>query len=494
MSPAARRRLEAVPEGPRRAIIYIRVSETGDRGDDLTSPELQERAARDYCTRRGYAVVAVLTDIDRSGRYWSRRQVEQAVQTVERGDADVIVCWRWSRFTRNLRDYVIQTARIEQAGGRLEAALEETDPATAAGLLQRDLFAILAQWESRKIGEQWRETFDRRHREGLGHSSIPRLGYRIVGKQHEPDPESRHLAVEVYRRYLAGDGGPQLATWLNQLGVRQPRSGHAWSPKTVRRYLDSGWAAGLLRVGDAYIEGAHEPVIDVATWRAFLRERDRRRDVPARLVAPVHALSGLVRCPGCRRAMRVKRLRPRRNPAQTPRNVMLSCETFGCERRGYVSARRAVDAVIAWLRPLVDDHDVSAAAQAADRASRAVAKVDRTQLEKEVVKIEQRMARLTVDLASGLVLPADYQAARDLLAQAKRDALAALAGAQQVADRPAPTRRRIKAVLDAWGEMDEVGRNRALRELVAWVDLVPQEHGRALIRPLGVWEVADQAT
>jgi site-specific DNA recombinase len=83
---------------------------------------------------------------------------------IEAGEADVIVVPRWSRFTRNLRDYVMQTARIESAGGRVESAQEETDPATSAGLLQRDLFAILAQWESRKIGEAWRETHQRRRR------------------------------------------------------------------------------------------------------------------------------------------------------------------------------------------------------------------------------------------------------------------------------------------------------------------------------------------
>lgn len=489
MSTASRRRLQPVPDSPARAIIYVRVSAVMGRGEDLTSPELQEQAARDYCTRRGYVVVAVLVDIDKSGRSWSKRQVEQAVQTIERGDADVIVCWRWSRFSRNLRDYVIQTARIEQAGGRLEAALEETDPATAAGLMQRDLFAVLAQWESRKIGEQWRETQDRRRRDGLGHTTYPRLGYRIVGKTLVPDEDTRHLPGELYKRYLAGDGAPQLAAWLNALGVRQPRSGERWAPKSVRRYLNSGWAAGLLRVGDTYIEGAHEPVVDERTWRAYLRERDSRRDQPARLVTPGHPLSGLVRCPGCQRAMRIKRMPARRNPAATRRRTMICCETFGCERRGYVSADRAVAAVLAWLRPIADDVDVSQAALAADRASRAVAKVDRRQLEAELVKIEQRMARLTVDLASGLVLPGDYQAARDLLAAARRDAKTALAGAERATERPAPTRRRIRRLLEVWDEIDDVGRNRGLREVVARVDLLPQPEGRALIRPLGTWEV-----
>src|ERR1700742_1126759 len=163
-----------------RAVLYGRVSAVMGRGEELTSPELQEHVVRNYCQRHAYEPVEWLCDVDLSGRSWSRRQTERAVRMIEAHEADVIVVPRWSRFTRNLRDYVMHTARVEAAGGRVESALEETDPATAAGLLQRDLFAILAQWESRKIGEQWKETHQRRLREGLPHRMAPRTGYRIV--------------------------------------------------------------------------------------------------------------------------------------------------------------------------------------------------------------------------------------------------------------------------------------------------------------------------
>jgi hypothetical protein len=59
-----------------RAILYGRVSAVMGRGDDLTSPELQEHVVRNYCSRRGYEPVEWLCDIDLSGASWSRRQVE----------------------------------------------------------------------------------------------------------------------------------------------------------------------------------------------------------------------------------------------------------------------------------------------------------------------------------------------------------------------------------------------------------------------------------
>ena len=209
--------------------MYGRVSAVMGRGEDLTSPELQEHVTRNYCARRGYDPVQWLCDVDLSGRSWSRRQVEQAVRMVEAHEVEVIVVPRWSRFTRNLRDYVMQTARVEAAGGRVESALEETDPATAAGLLQRDLFAILAQWESRKIGEQWKETHERRRREGLPHAMGPRLGYRIVKGRYRRHPTEGPIVTELYAHYLDGTGFVSLTHWLESQGIVSPRHGRRWS-------------------------------------------------------------------------------------------------------------------------------------------------------------------------------------------------------------------------------------------------------------------------
>ena len=94
----------STPKRPTRAVMYGRVSAVMGRGEDLTSPELQEHVIRNYCQRRGYEPVEWLCDVDQSGQSWSRRQTERAVRMIEAHEADVIVVPRWSRFTRNLRD------------------------------------------------------------------------------------------------------------------------------------------------------------------------------------------------------------------------------------------------------------------------------------------------------------------------------------------------------------------------------------------------------
>jgi len=449
----------------------------------------------DYAEQRGYVVVEWVEALDESASrsrspWWAR--LDAAVEKIEGGQADVILVWRLSRAARHRRRWAVAADRVDVAGGSIESATEQIDARTSTGRLARGMLAELAAWEADVKSEIWKETVERRRRVGLAHSTYPRLGYRIVDRAYVVDDDTTETAAGLYRRFIAGDGAVQLASWLNRSGVLQPRSGGRWEPKTVRRFLDSGFAAGKLRVGDSYIEGAHPAIIDERTWRAYLRAREARRTTPARLVTPSHALSGLVRCPGCDRALRVKRMPARagnHDRPGRPRRPMLSCETFGCERRGYVSADRAVRSVLDWLRPLAQDVDVSRAVLAAAAAQRAVAKTDRTRLRRKAAQIDTQLTRLTLDLTAGVVRPKEYTATRDALLAAQADVEAALAALESVTERPPPSPRRVARLLDAWGEMSDVGRNRALRELIARVDLVPQESGRALIRPLGTWEV-----
>src|SRR4051794_20155732 len=58
-----------------RAVAYVRV---GMARDGMISPELRMTAINEYCKRCGYRIVEVLKDLDLSGRFWQRRQVDQA--------------------------------------------------------------------------------------------------------------------------------------------------------------------------------------------------------------------------------------------------------------------------------------------------------------------------------------------------------------------------------------------------------------------------------
>jgi site-specific DNA recombinase len=438
------------------------------RGDDLTSPDLQEQAVRRYCARLGYDPVAWLCDIDMSGRSWSRRKVEQAVRMVEDGNARVIVVPRWSRFTRNLRDYVIQVARIEAAGGRLESALEEADPATAAGLLQRDLFAILAQWESRLRGEQWRETVQRRHRAGLHHSPKAQLGYRLIDRRYVPDRHEAPIVVELYARYLAGAGGTALTQWLESVGVHSRITGGRWTPGGLRNMMNSGFAAGLLRVGDSYLPGAHLPLITMPTWQAYLDEVHLREPFKRKQTAHFAPLADLVRCAGCHRLMHV-----RDDPRPKPRGglqqgyLYLCDSNRPCPNRACITRARLEKHVRQWLFELAEDLE---AGDTAGAEGEGVDRATETQLRQELARLEAALIRNRVDFAVG-----DYDATTrdkiaDMLHQRRGSTLRRLGEAQQKIRRRTLNPRSLRHTAATWDQTPAPRLNATLKQIIEYVE------------------------
>ncbi len=291
---AARKGLRAVTDAPRRAVIYLRQSTSRD---DSISLELQEIACRDYCDRMGYTVIEVCADPGISGRTWSKRpDVQRAMAAVEDGSADVIVLWKWSRLSRSRKDWALAADRVDIAGGRIESATEPIDTATASGRFARGVMTEYAAFQSEQIGETWEEVRQRRLSLGLPASGRLPYGWRWIKKVGmERHPDQAPVVVEMYRRYLGGDGSSAIARWLNATGVPGP-NGAPWTRARPLTVLDSPIHVGLIPYRGATYQGAHEAIIDEGTWKAYNSERARRREVGTKPRQSEHLLSMMMRC------------------------------------------------------------------------------------------------------------------------------------------------------------------------------------------------------
>lgn len=395
-----------------RAVIYVRQSIARDESVSL---ELQETACREHCKRHGYTVTQVLADPGISGRTWQRPGVKAALQAIESKQADVVVLWRWSRLSRSRLDWAVAVDRIESAGGRIESALEDVDVATSSGRFARGMLAEVAAFESERIGDGWREAQARRARAGLPHSGRPRFGYTYTpASGHAPDPDTAPILADLYTRYLAGETIGQLCAWLNSHSI-PTTTGGVWHLQTLRRVLDSDFAAGMIRYQGRSIPGAHPAIITPDTHARYREARARRAGTGKRERSP-YVLSGLVRCAECGGAMGVAtrsgreqwtciRSRDRRGAAPHP--------AF------HVTGALLHRAVRAWLERVADQINQAAnstplpavADPAARRARDTLARTDARLL---------TLARKNLD---GIITDAAYIALRDELG-ATRAALA----------------------------------------------------------------------
>jgi site-specific DNA recombinase len=276
------------------AIGYIRVSTWKE---EKISPELQRKTIKEWARRRNRVIVRWIEDLDKTGRNF-KRKIMEAIVSVERGEACEIAVWKYSRFGRSRHGVAINLARVERIGGQLESATEEVDATTAAGRFHRGMLFEVAAFESDRACEQWKETHEWRREHGLPAAGGQRAGYtwyRRIGPDGRPQ-EERYEPNDagpayggLFLRYVNGEGYMPLADWLNRNGYKNTR-GKSWTHESLRWYMDSGFAAGLLHVHRPdtcqgleepckkwahyiHIPGAHKPLIEDDMQKAQLEAR-----------------------------------------------------------------------------------------------------------------------------------------------------------------------------------------------------------------------------
>ncbi|MDQ1127610.1 site-specific DNA recombinase [Microbacterium sp. SORGH_AS 505] len=466
----------------RRAVLYLRQSTYREESISL---ELQESAGREYCARQGYDVIAVEADPGISGRTWQRPAVQRVMGMIDDGSADVVVLWRWSRLSRSRKDWALAADRADLAGGSIESATEPND-ATAAGRFARGVMTELAAFESERIGEQWKETHDRRRRLGLPSDGGERYGYEKRDGWYHPHPTHAPILAEMYRRYLRGEGFTRIVKWLNESG-HTTRRGGTWSRVTLTHLLDAGFGAGKIiqrpasqgkrdwRISEAtFHAGAQTPVITEAGWEAYVALR-MDAPKPASVVEPKYVLTGLIVCGDCGAPMHVGN--------QGLKDYKCSRASQFRDVPGMYMTRALVEQrVREWVEEIASDID-GAMERLAKQRQRQVVQLDNIgTLDRKIADLTDRMGRITVRWSSGDLPEAAYAAS---IQQLDAD-LAALKDRRR---RAAPVPRveidpqRVAADLASdWADLTVIERRNMLRALIHEVRIVkPVRQGT------GVW-------
>lgn len=446
-------RLAAVPRAHPKAVLYLRQSVTRD---DSISIELQETAGRDYCERQGYEIAAVEVDAGLSGRNWSKRPaVQRVMDMVDDGSADVIVLWKWSRLSRNRKDWAIAADRVDIAGGRIESATEPIDTATASGRFARGVMTEYAAFQSEQIGEQWQEVFARRTKLGLSPTGSMPWGWEKSGDTARISDENAATIRTMYRLYSEGRGLVHIANWLNDQGYKSKR-GNPWQFASVRGCLESPFHSGQIAYNGTLYPGSHEGIISPDDYERFM---DRRKDraVPVRPRKSAYLLSTLVVCHcGKKRVGNVSNRR------------MRSYVCTGVERH-HRKARicEPVDTLVNdWMMGLSVGAEVE----------RSSPKVDTRLLADRIERLKRGLTNLNVNLAMEQITPSEHEAARAAM-QAEISGLEVQqSSAAKVALNSAAVYLEGNAeLIRLWPVSSVADKQRLLRLLVKFVKIMPDD-------------------
>ncbi len=152
-----------------RCAIYTRVS-TRDQNADLQVDELRQFAAD-----RGFDVVGIYKDQGVSGKNTKRPEFSRMMSDARKGKFEVVLCWKFDRFSRSLRDLVNHLAEFKTLNVDFISKQDGQDTTTPGGKLLFHIFAAIAEFERSVIGERTSAGMQAAKRRGrvLGRKAVP---------------------------------------------------------------------------------------------------------------------------------------------------------------------------------------------------------------------------------------------------------------------------------------------------------------------------------
>lgn len=470
---AAGRHLAAVPDPPKRAVLYVRVSALMGReegGDDFHSPGIQVEAARRLVESAGLREVAVIDDdIDVSGTTFSRQGLDKIRDMVEARQVDVVALHDLSRLGRDLLESLKFIRWLRDRGVTVLSAQERIDD-SPEGQYFLQQFLGMAELRARQIGRGWANVIARRRREGKYHGPIPPTGLlfgddgRLV---HHPAQASA-----VLRAFRAVAAGTSRGAARRQLSAD---CGLKLDPRTFNKLLRNPVYIG--QVGEK--ANAHKPLVDRKTWKKVQARLDREATTAPRVLEARYAISGLVRCGSCNGRATVTGSKGgiARVRCATKAEVRDPAKT--CEGCGGLTLEAVEEAVLAGVAEYVKllRHDVGASAARLASADRA--NIDASAVERELDHIQRAMVKLADGWGRGRVPDSVYEETMRRYVDSATALKAQLAELGQVAV-PLPVSEVIKLgdhLVELWPRLEPHERNAVLRKLVRVV----------VVQPAGFW-------
>ena len=279
--------------------IYTRIS--ADVNGDKLGVQRQEDDARKLCADRGWTVVEVFCDNDRSAydRRKTRPGYAAMLEAVKAREINVIVAWHPDRLHRQMRELVPFIDVVTEYSVKVETVTAgHYDLSTPSGQMQAHMLGSVAQYESEHKSERIRRKMDANAAAGINHGGMRPYGW--AADRTTLDPSEAAVVRDAADRVLAGESVRGIARDLNAAGHRSA-TGRPWRDVTVRDMLLRPRNAGLrLHHGEVVGHGKWEPILPPDRFHQVeaILSNPARRTTPGRN-GRVHLLSVLARCGVC---------------------------------------------------------------------------------------------------------------------------------------------------------------------------------------------------
>jgi len=342
---------------PRRAIIYIRVSD--DDQVKGTSLEDQERQCAAVLRTEGFEIVGTFRDEGQTAKTADRHALIDAVSFAcsKTNRISVLMVWKVDRFARNTDDHFAIRGLLTAAGVKLRSATEPIGDEPNAKLFET-IVAGFAEFDNSVRALRCSNGMRARIRSGVWPFRAP-VGYvnRALARQGlkktGPDPIDPVLFPLLQRLLKGYAHGLYTASAMvaelkraNFEALTGTRPSHQLVERLLGKHLRfyAGWLTDAFGDEVEYHRGLHEPMITDEEMRAIevIRSGRPRTGLTHLRRTSEYLLKGLLRCWCCNRPLTASRSRGR-----TRRYGYYHCFNKSCSLRGRTLPQKVAEKLFA---------------------------------------------------------------------------------------------------------------------------------------------------
>jgi len=292
----------------KKAALYIRVS-TEEQAAEGQSPGAQAEVLKQYCKALGMEIYRIYEDLGYSGKsFRDRPGLNNLLSDSGKGLFDVVLVWKISRLSRNLKDLLFILEILEKNGVTFSSYTEKFDTDTPVGRMTLQLLGSIAEFERNTIVENVKLGLREFYRKGGKTGTV--LGYDNIGGKLIVNRKEAEAIRKVFDMYVNnGMSYSEIAHTINRLGYKTKR-GCSFRGGSIAQILGNPVYIGLNRYNagkpDEYaIQGNHSPIIEHETWYKAQNLRKKSKNTPSCRKKEKNILAGLVTCGTCGLPMHV---------------------------------------------------------------------------------------------------------------------------------------------------------------------------------------------
>jgi site-specific DNA recombinase len=288
--------------GPRRAVIYARVSSKEQEKEGFSIPA-QLKLLKEYASAQGFAVTQEYVDVETAKQTGRTAFGEMVAYLKAHPAVRVMLVEKTDRLYRNLKDWVtVDELEVEIHFPKEGVVLSRESRSSEK--FMHGIKVLMAKNYIDNLSEEARKGMQEKAEQGIWPTKTP-LGYRnITGPDGKKiiaaDPAMAPIVAKLFEWYATGQYSMQeVSRMARDAGLVYRKSGAKVPVSTIHTILHTRLYTGWYEWNGKMIQGRHEPLVSVDLWERVQGVMDGRFVKKHRRMTHDFAFSGLIGCGKC---------------------------------------------------------------------------------------------------------------------------------------------------------------------------------------------------